>query len=87
MIQQYTDKTKRSTKKNEQKKKRERQIKDYLGVLHIPHFKHVAVFDDNIIHVRGLELVKILRERDEMDCGCYVELKEIRVIIVPFPPK
>jgi hypothetical protein len=37
------------------------------NVLHIPYFKHITVFDDNIIHMHGPELVKILRERDEMN--------------------
>lgn len=35
--------------------------------------------------MHGLEPVEILGERDEVDSGALVELKEIGVIVVPLP--
>lgn len=37
--------------------------------------------------MHGLELAKVLGEGDEVNCGPFVELKELRIIIVPLPPK
>ncbi|GMN46428.1 hypothetical protein TIFTF001_015611 [Ficus carica] len=61
--------------------------KQVSSLLHISDFKDVAVLDDDVVHVHGLEAVEVLGERDEVDGGALVELKEVRVVVVPLPPQ
>ncbi|KAH7568177.1 hypothetical protein JRO89_XS07G0252800 [Xanthoceras sorbifolium] len=44
---------------------------------------NIMVLDDYVKHVHGLELVEVFWERDEMDGGSFMELKKIRVLVVP----
>lgn len=73
---------------NKYKKKKKKTTIDSTGqssYLHIPNFENVAILDDDVIHVYGLELIEVFRKRDEMDGGSFVELKKIRIFIVPLP--
>lgn len=53
--------------------------------LHVPDFKDVTVFDDDVVHVHGLELVEVFREGDQMDGGAFMELKKLGIIVVSLP--
>lgn len=55
--------------------------------LQVSDLKNVTIFHYNVIHVHGLEAGEILWQRDEVNGGLLVELKEIRVVIVPLPPE
>ncbi|KAL5846014.1 hypothetical protein ACOSQ3_009538 [Xanthoceras sorbifolium] len=48
-----------------------------------PKVGNIMVLDDYVKHVHGLELVEVFWERDEMDGGSFMELKKIRVLVVP----
>lgn len=49
----------------------------------------IRVLDDNIVHVNGVEFIKISGERNEINGGAFVELEEICVAAtkVPLPTK
>lgn len=53
--------------------------------IQVSNFELVAILDDDIVHMNGLELVEILWKRNEVNCGPLVVLQQLRVIIVPLP--
>lgn len=57
-------------------------------ISHIANMEDVGILDNNIIHVNagGIEPAEITRKGDEINGGMFVELEEIRVTLVLFPP-
>lgn len=45
----------------------------------VANSEYIRVLDDNVIHVDGVELGEVSRERDEIDGRLLVELQEVGV--------
>ena len=59
-------------------------------LLHVSDMEDVRVLDDDIIHMNGIELREVPRERDEINRCSLVELEEmvgVVSIVVPLPSK
>lgn len=62
-------------------------ISDVKLLLHVSDFKDVTILHDDVVHVHGLELVKVPREGDKVNRGLPVELEQVRIVVVPLPPE
>ncbi|CAL9132668.1 unnamed protein product, partial [Musa acuminata var. zebrina] len=59
----------------------------HAGRLQVDDLEGVAVLDDDVVHVDGLEAGEVLGEGDEVDGGALVELEEVGFLVVALPPQ
>lgn len=53
--------------------------------LSVYNFEMVSIFDDDVVHMHGFELSKILRERNKVDRRSLMKLQQIWIIVIPLP--